>query len=370
MGVVYYANYFVWFEVGRTDLLREHGLELPRDGGRRAVAAGRRSRTASTASRRGTTTSSRCGRRRAAVAGAGAVRLSRSCVRPTRPRSPTGTPFTRRSIATAGRAGCRNASRQVFQAMKALVTGVAGFIGSTLAERLVADGADVVGIDCFTDYYPRAIKERNLAAAPTASGVSVRRIDALQDGDLGRSSPGGPTSFTWPLRPASGKAGDAISRSTRPTTSKRRSSCSRRRPAPASSGSCTRRARRSTATRRHPDARGRPAPARFALRRHQAGGGTAVPPLLREPRRPDGRAPIFHGLRAAPAARHGFSSFPARGHPGQPITVFGDGEQTRDFTFVARCGGGDSCRRRRGEFPVVCTILEAVRASRSTRSSR
>jgi len=47
--------------------------------------------------------------------------------------------------------------------MKALVTGVAGFIGSTLAERLVADGADVVGIDCFTDYYPRAIKERNLA---------------------------------------------------------------------------------------------------------------------------------------------------------------------------------------------------------------
>jgi nucleoside-diphosphate-sugar epimerase len=47
--------------------------------------------------------------------------------------------------------------------MKALVTGVAGFIGSTLAERLVKRGADVVGIDCFTDYYPRAIKERNLA---------------------------------------------------------------------------------------------------------------------------------------------------------------------------------------------------------------
>jgi nucleoside-diphosphate-sugar epimerase len=48
--------------------------------------------------------------------------------------------------------------------MKALVTGVAGFIGSTLAERLVADGAEVVGIDCFTDYYPRPVKERNLAA--------------------------------------------------------------------------------------------------------------------------------------------------------------------------------------------------------------
>lgn len=47
--------------------------------------------------------------------------------------------------------------------MKALVTGAAGFIGSTLSEALTARGADVIGIDCFTDYYPRAIKERNLA---------------------------------------------------------------------------------------------------------------------------------------------------------------------------------------------------------------
>jgi nucleoside-diphosphate-sugar epimerase len=48
--------------------------------------------------------------------------------------------------------------------MRALVTGVAGFIGSTLAERLLASGADVVGIDSFTDYYPRPVKERNLSA--------------------------------------------------------------------------------------------------------------------------------------------------------------------------------------------------------------
>jgi len=49
--------------------------------------------------------------------------------------------------------------------MKALITGVAGFIGSTLADRLLGQGADVVGIDCFTDYYPREIKERNLLGA-------------------------------------------------------------------------------------------------------------------------------------------------------------------------------------------------------------
>jgi nucleoside-diphosphate-sugar epimerase len=67
--------------------------------------------------------------------------------------------------------------------MRALVTGVAGFIGSTLAERLVADGVDVVGIDSFTDYYPRAIKERNLAALLTSR--MFRFVEArLQDADL------------------------------------------------------------------------------------------------------------------------------------------------------------------------------------------
>lgn len=45
-----------------------------------------------------------------------------------------------------------------------LVTGAAGFIGSHLAERLAAEGHQVRGVDCFTDYYPRADKEANLAA--------------------------------------------------------------------------------------------------------------------------------------------------------------------------------------------------------------
>jgi UDP-glucose 4-epimerase len=48
--------------------------------------------------------------------------------------------------------------------VKALVTGVAGFIGSHLAERLIDHGATVTGLDCFTDYYPRQRKESNLAA--------------------------------------------------------------------------------------------------------------------------------------------------------------------------------------------------------------
>lgn len=47
--------------------------------------------------------------------------------------------------------------------MRCLVTGVAGFIGSHLAERLLSDGHEVCGIDAFIDYYPRSIKERNLS---------------------------------------------------------------------------------------------------------------------------------------------------------------------------------------------------------------
>jgi nucleoside-diphosphate-sugar epimerase len=43
-----------------------------------------------------------------------------------------------------------------------LVTGVAGFIGSHLAEALVARGYQVIGIDAFVDFYPRSVKERNL----------------------------------------------------------------------------------------------------------------------------------------------------------------------------------------------------------------
>lgn len=47
--------------------------------------------------------------------------------------------------------------------MNAIVTGVAGFIGSHLTARLLSEGATVVGLDCFTDYYARDLKEANLA---------------------------------------------------------------------------------------------------------------------------------------------------------------------------------------------------------------
>jgi len=48
---------------------------------------------------------------------------------------------------------------------RALVTGCAGFIGSHLSERLLADGHEVIGVDSFEDYYPRDQKEANIVDA-------------------------------------------------------------------------------------------------------------------------------------------------------------------------------------------------------------
>ena len=63
--------------------------------------------------------------------------------------------------------------------MRYVVTGAAGFIGSQLAEALVARGDEVLGVDCFTDYYDPALKEEN------AANLDIARVDlAEQELDL------------------------------------------------------------------------------------------------------------------------------------------------------------------------------------------
>jgi nucleoside-diphosphate-sugar epimerase len=73
--------------------------------------------------------------------------------------------------------------------MKALVTGCAGFIASHLSEHLLRQGAEVIGIDAFTDYYPRPLKEANLAALTAqprfrfvGSTIQDANLDTLLDG--------------------------------------------------------------------------------------------------------------------------------------------------------------------------------------------
>jgi nucleoside-diphosphate-sugar epimerase len=63
--------------------------------------------------------------------------------------------------------------------VKSLVTGVAGFIGSHLAEKLLAAGHDVVGIDNFLDNYPRSFKEKNLSKVAVHRNFTFVRDDLL-----------------------------------------------------------------------------------------------------------------------------------------------------------------------------------------------
>jgi nucleoside-diphosphate-sugar epimerase len=59
----------------------------------------------------------------------------------------------------------------------ALVTGAAGFIGSHLSERLLAENWNVVGVDCFSDYYPRRDKEANLTSLRAAPNFHLIEAD-------------------------------------------------------------------------------------------------------------------------------------------------------------------------------------------------
>jgi len=65
--------------------------------------------------------------------------------------------------------------------MRVIVTGGAGFIGSTLTERLLDEGHRVTVIDCFTDYYDPAMKRANLAAVADHPNLTVSEIDLATD---------------------------------------------------------------------------------------------------------------------------------------------------------------------------------------------
>ncbi len=87
------------------------------------------------------------------------------------------------------------------QPSRVVVTGAAGFIGSHLCERLLADGHEVVGIDCFSDYYERSRKEQNLVTSRTNRDFIFEELD-LVDGDLRRALSGAQVVFHLAGQPA------------------------------------------------------------------------------------------------------------------------------------------------------------------------
>jgi nucleoside-diphosphate-sugar epimerase len=62
-----------------------------------------------------------------------------------------------------------------------LVTGCAGFVGSHLSERLLERGDTVRGVDAFTDYYERSVKENNLSALREADGFELAEADLAEE---------------------------------------------------------------------------------------------------------------------------------------------------------------------------------------------
>jgi UDP-glucuronate 4-epimerase len=69
---------------------------------------------------------------------------------------------------------------------RVLVTGAAGFIGSTLVERLLAEGRDVVGVDSFDPFYPEPLKRRNLSRSLGTRRFRLEHVDIRDAGRLER----------------------------------------------------------------------------------------------------------------------------------------------------------------------------------------
>ncbi len=232
--------------------------------------------------------------------------------------------------------------------MRALVTGVAGFVGSTLAERLVDSGADVVGVDCFTDYYPRPMKERNLAAL--RGHERFRLVESrVQDADLGALLADRTHLFHLAaqagVRKSWGRDFTVYLENNIEATQVLLEACTRLaldRIVYASSSSVY---GDDTPMPFHEDAVPRPvspygvsklAGEQLCYLYHVNFGLPTV----------SLRYFTVYGPRQRPDM--GFHRFLRATIRGEPITVYGDGEQTRDFTFVADAVGATIAAATRG----------------------
>ena len=88
--------------------------------------------------------------------------------------------------------------------MRILLTGAAGFIGSHLAERLTARGDQVIGFDNFDAFYPRSVKQRNLAALGSRDNFSLVEGDITSAADLARGFEQGRTDLVVHLAALAG----------------------------------------------------------------------------------------------------------------------------------------------------------------------
>jgi len=232
--------------------------------------------------------------------------------------------------------------------VRALVTGAAGFIGSTLTDRLLADGVDVVGLDSFTDYYPRPVKERNLSGAlahPKFRFIESRIQDADLPAILGDRTHVFHLAAQAGVRKSWGSDFDVYTQNNIEATqvlleAVKKASVERLVYASSSSvyGDLVAMPMREDALPQpvSPYGVSKLAAEQLCYLYHVNYGVPAV----------SLRYFTVYGPRQRPDM--GFHRFLRATHLGQPITLYGDGEQTRDFTFVHDAASATMAAATRG----------------------
>ena len=218
---------------------------------------------------------------------------------------------------------------------RALVTGCAGFIGSQLAEALLAAGDDVLGVDCFTDNYALADKHANLERARQYDRFRLASVE-LAGADLEPLLADRDVVFHLAAEP-----GVRASWGTRFDLYVRNNVAATQRLLEASAADPGRRIVYASSSSVYGDAERLPTREDATPQPLSPYGVTklAAEQLCR----------LYHAEHGVDAvALRFFSVYGPRQRPdmafrrfcgaaiaGRPIELFGDGRQTRDFTFVA-----------------------------------
>lgn len=246
---------------------------------------------------------------------------------------------------------------------RVVVTGVAGFIGSHLAEQLLAGGAEVLGIDSFTSYYDVELKRRNVRSLNERGGFELVEQDIL-DADLEQLLAGAEVIYHLAAQPGVRRSwGQEFEVYAHDNV---------------------------LATQRLLEAARRTEPERFVYASSSSiyGDAEAFPTeetALPRPVSPYGVTKLaaehlcmLYGSRLGvpTVALRYFTVFGPRQRPdmafsrfidaagaGRAIEVFGDGHQSRDFTFVADAVAATAAAGARGRVGEVYNVAGGTQAT-------